>query len=276
MFSIGDFARLGQVSVRSLRHYDALGLLVPAHVDPASGYRYYRAAQLARLNRIVALLELGFTLRQVAVMIDGELEPAELEGMLRLRRAELEAKVAADLERINRVEARIRLIHREGATPSGEIRVKRLPALRVVRLGATVGGWEPREIGEVIVPLFEQVYQRLERAGLQPGRGPMLACYQPEPDGVGVHAAVPAPGIAATQAAAAGLEAADLPEVDAATLVHRGPMEHAGAAWQEIAHWLEAHGRRFAGPAREVYLECPGGGDRQVTELQQPIVKQPR
>src|SRR5262245_46485860 len=64
VFSIGEFARHGRVSVRMLRHYDALGLLRPAHVDPASGYRYYAAAQLSDLNRIVALTGLGFTLKQ--------------------------------------------------------------------------------------------------------------------------------------------------------------------------------------------------------------------
>src|SRR6516165_354274 len=51
MFTIGDFARHGQVSVRMLRHYDTTELLRPARVDPASGYRFYEAAQLARLNR---------------------------------------------------------------------------------------------------------------------------------------------------------------------------------------------------------------------------------
>jgi DNA-binding transcriptional MerR regulator len=65
MFSIGEFARHGRVSVRMLRHYDAIGLLRPACVDPASGYRFYQASQLAELNRLVALKELGFTLQQV-------------------------------------------------------------------------------------------------------------------------------------------------------------------------------------------------------------------
>ena len=55
MFTIGDFARHGRVSVRMLRNYDATGLLRPARVDPASGYRFYEAVQLARLNRIIAL-----------------------------------------------------------------------------------------------------------------------------------------------------------------------------------------------------------------------------
>ncbi|MGK8552912.1 MerR family DNA-binding transcriptional regulator [Nocardia gipuzkoensis] len=45
MFSIGDFARHGRVSVRMLRHYDAIGLLRPDRVDATSGYRYYEAGQ---------------------------------------------------------------------------------------------------------------------------------------------------------------------------------------------------------------------------------------
>lgn len=65
---ISDFARLGQVSVRMLRHYDAIGLLEPDRVDPSSGYRSYSPEQLHDLNRIVALKDLGFTLEQVRAL----------------------------------------------------------------------------------------------------------------------------------------------------------------------------------------------------------------
>lgn len=174
MFSIGDFARFGRVSVRSLRHYDALGLLVPARVDPVTGYRFYEAVQLARLNRIVALKDLGFTLQQVAAMVDGKLDVGELAGMLRLRRAELEAVVAADLDRLDRVAARISLIENAGLPPTHEIRVKRVPPLRVIELSATASSYEPAAVGPVVVALFEQLYRRIERAGLA-ADGPMSA-----------------------------------------------------------------------------------------------------
>mgnify|MGYP000426261962 CR=1 FL=1 len=65
MFKIGEFSKLSRISIRMLRHYDAIGLLAPARVDECTGYRSYRAKQFARLNRIVALKELGFTLDQV-------------------------------------------------------------------------------------------------------------------------------------------------------------------------------------------------------------------
>jgi DNA-binding transcriptional MerR regulator len=58
MFSIGEFARHDHVSVRMLRHYDAIGLLRPASVDADSGYRFYQAGQLAALNRIIALKDM--------------------------------------------------------------------------------------------------------------------------------------------------------------------------------------------------------------------------
>ena len=84
MFSIGEFARHGRISVRMLRHYDAIGVLVPAGVDPVSGYRFYQAGQLSRLNRIIALKDLGFSLRQVQQVLDEQVSAQELRGMLKL------------------------------------------------------------------------------------------------------------------------------------------------------------------------------------------------
>jgi len=69
MFSIGEFARHGRVSVRMLRHYDTIGLLRPACDDPVSGYRLYQASQLAELNRVIVLKDLGFTLEQVIAIL---------------------------------------------------------------------------------------------------------------------------------------------------------------------------------------------------------------
>ena len=61
MFKIGDFSKLSRVSVKTLRYYDELGLLKPANVDDFTGYRYYVIDQMPRLNRILALKDLGFS-----------------------------------------------------------------------------------------------------------------------------------------------------------------------------------------------------------------------
>src|SRR5258708_1858179 len=112
MFTIGEFARLGDISIRMLRHYDEIGLLTPARVDPVTGYRSYSIAQLRELNRIVALRGLGFSLAEVCQLLSG-ITAIELRGMLVLRRADLERQLAADRLSLARIEARLRAIERE-------------------------------------------------------------------------------------------------------------------------------------------------------------------
>src|SRR5918997_969609 len=157
MFSIGDFARHGRVSVRMLRHYDAIGLLRPARVDPASGYRYYTAAQLTLLNRVIALKDLGFTLQQVQSIIDEKVDTGELRGMLRLRRAQLAAQVAEDHARLARVDARLRMIETEGHMDTADIVLKNIPAMRVAELSAPCAGYEGPDIGPALSPLYPQL-----------------------------------------------------------------------------------------------------------------------
>lgn len=156
MFTIGDFARYGRVSPRMLRHYDAIGLLRPDRTDPATGYRFYGAAQLARLNRIIALKDLGFTLQQVGAVLDEQVGPEELRGMLRLRRAELAEAVAAATARLAQVEARLRSIESEGHMPADDVVIKTVPAVRVAELTGTAASYEPHHIGPVIGPLYEE------------------------------------------------------------------------------------------------------------------------
>src|SRR5450631_1315216 len=94
MLNIGEFARLGQVSPRMLRHYDDVGLLQPSRVDPATGYRSYAVAQLSRLHRLLALRDLGFSLDQISGLLDENPPPDQLRGMLRMRQAQIEQTVA--------------------------------------------------------------------------------------------------------------------------------------------------------------------------------------
>jgi DNA-binding transcriptional MerR regulator len=272
MFSIGDFARLGRVSVRMLRHYDALGLLPPAHVDALTGYRSYDAAQLSLLNRIVALKDLGFTLQQVQSILDDKVSTDELRGMLRLRQAELQTEISAQTARLTQVEARLRIIESEGAMPVDDVQIKRIPPVRVAELTATAASFEPESITPVIGPLYERLYAQLGGAGLTPA-GPGIAYYEHGAGGDGavvVHAAVP---VNADPGGPHGLAITDLPAIEhAATIVHHGPMDDVLPTLQTLAHWIDGNGYRSVGFNREFYIEY-GCGDPAdwTTELQEPV-----
>lgn len=69
-----------------LRHWDAIGLLVPDHVDKLGGHRSCEPSQVDRLHPIVSLRQLGFSLEDIATILSDEVPVAELAGMLRLRR----------------------------------------------------------------------------------------------------------------------------------------------------------------------------------------------
>src|SRR5580693_2468295 len=213
MFSIGEFARHGRVSVRMLRHYDAIGLLRPATVDAATGYRFYQARQLAELNRVIALKDLGFTLGQVQAILAEQVSAAELRGMLKLRRAEIHAQIQDDTARLARVEARLLTIEDEGRVPVDGVVIKRLAPVRVGELTGTAAGYEPECITPVIQPLYRDLWPLLAGAGVS-AAGPAIAYYEDTPVGDGaiiVHAAVP---VVAEPGGEHGFRVADLPVVD--------------------------------------------------------------
>ncbi|MFK4088446.1 MerR family transcriptional regulator [Kribbella sp. NPDC020789] len=267
MFAIGEFARYGRVSIRMLRHYDALGLLRPAYVDPATGYRSYTASQLADLNRIVALKELGFSLEQVGTMIADDLGPAELRAMLTLRRAQLEAEVAESYARLAHVEARLTGLDEQHP----DIVLKELPATRLAGLTATAASFTPDDITPIIRPLCAELGQRLGQADVRPS-GRLTCLYArgtATEDEVIVQATVPAAVDA--QGNLNGLTVVDLPATRAATLIHHGPIDQVLTAWQALAHWLSVNDHQPTEPARELYLDTPDDPANWVTELQQPF-----
>lgn len=272
MFSIGDFAALGRVSVRMLRHYDAIGLLRPASTDPSTGYRHYRADQLRRLNRIIALKDLGLTLAKVADILDDKVTVDELHGMLRLRRAQLEAQLSADAARLAGIEARLRMIEQEGHMTTEDVVLKRIAPARVAELSALAASYEGEDIGPVIGPLYQEMWRRFGDAGISMA-GPPIAYYEPAAAGTGdgqeirVHAAVE---VTPDTPAGGSLDVLDLPGIEAAaTIVHRGAMDEAFRSMQLLARWIDDNGYTPVGYAREVCLEFdPGNPANWVHEFQ--------
>src|SRR5215510_11129153 len=129
MFRVGEFSQIARVSGRLLRYYDSIGLLRPMHTDSATGYRYYSASQLPRLNRILALKELGLSLDQIAKLVDDKVEAGEIRGMLMLRKAELERTLDEESARLRHIESRLKQIEEQGALKDYDIILKSVPAL---------------------------------------------------------------------------------------------------------------------------------------------------
>lgn len=265
MLSIGDFALLGQVSVRMLRHYDQVGLLAPARVDPFTGYRSYDPEQLARLHRIIALKELGFTLAEVATLVDGDLNADELRGMLRMRQSQLAADHAVAQARLSGVEFRLHIIEQESVMPEIDLVTKSLPAVRLAARHHVVASRS--EIAAVIEPMFQETGATVAAAG--GSLASPVAVYDYGEDGLRITA-----GYAYAGPPLAGVEVVDLPAVEtAACAVHLGPMSGIGATWAALHQSITGQGLRPSAPCRELYVRAETDDQGNwVTELQQPVV----
>jgi DNA-binding transcriptional MerR regulator len=275
MFSIGEFARLGDVSIRTLRHYDEIGLLKPAQVDPATGYRGYSADQLGKLNRIMALKELGLSLTQARRLLDG-ITLDELRGMLVLRSAQLEHELDERRSQLLGVEARLRYIAQEAAMPADDIVVKTVPATGVVALT----GHAPAIGAPNIVPVVNQLKEQFDRLRICDRvreTGPFVIFYEYGQGDVTVHLALPVAQPPDDLPAPARYQV--LPQTEAAAAVRTGraasifPM-----VYQDLVTWIKARGyRAHLASSREVWVhevdDIADAPTQQVFEVQVPFTR---
>ncbi|MEO8393513.1 MAG: MerR family transcriptional regulator [Chloroflexota bacterium] len=271
MFSVGEFSQLAQVSKRLLRYYDEIGLLKPAHIDPATLRRSYSAEQLPALNRILALKDLGLSLDQIRRMLGDAVSTDELQGMLLLKKAEIEQQLQGEFQRIRNIEARLQYLRDAESNRPLDVIIKQIPAQSVLSVRAVV---ESQEGG---LEICAQVMTALPEIS---GYGRFFAILHSEVDDeasidmefgrmitASSHAPVPLPDGLRLQFRE--LRAAPC----MATYVVRGWNESILTGYSAIGLWAERNGYRFAGAPREIALHMPENADSSdtVAEIQFPV-----
>lgn len=269
MYRIGEFSKLSRVPVSALRYYSDLGLLPPAVVDGDSGYRYYSAAQLPRLNRILALKDLGLSLDEVSSILNDELSAGELRGMLRLKRAEIGQAMAEQQAQLTRVENRLRLIEREGTMPDQEIVLKELEPIHVLYLREILEGVDR------IPAMIQDGYVGLMSNGVTP-TAPAFSVYHDtefKPEEFDHEVAYPVPGGTPPPETPVGRKFSErvVPGGKHAILVHRGPYDEIDAAYGRIGQWITDNGMQIVGPPQEAYLTAPDDPAGPITEIRWPV-----
>lgn len=272
MIKIGDFARLGQISIVTLRHYDEVGLLKPVKVDGFTGYRYYSVAQLPRLNRILALKDLGFSLEQIEQVLNGGLTLDQLRGMLTLKHAELEQHLAAEQARLARIAARLRQIELEDSMSPYDVVLKTVPPMTIVSRRVTIPTND--EVPQYLNPAFMEIWEYVKTQDVKVTGSHFAIWHQPADvyTNEDAEASVPVdhllPGTDR-------IKVYDLPETQVASAVHHGDFEDFTQLHIAITKWIEANGYQIAGAYREVYIKHnPNDYSDSTTEVQYPVKKQ--
>lgn len=245
--SIGAFARRSRLSAKALRLYDRLGVLAPAEVDGANGYRLYRESQLEVARLVVALRRLDMPLARVAALV--ALPEGERAALIEDFWAEVESRVAGQRHLKQHLIAR--LSQSEGSYDMYEITERDVPEQRVLteQRHTTVDG-----LPDFISGALGSLYDRAAGLGLQ--AGPPFVVYHGEvtedSDGP-VECCVPVTGEADLNGQAHRLEPAHR---EAFTRITVAQVEYPQilSAYEAVERWTQENGREVTGPPREVYL----------------------
>ena len=280
MFRIGEFSRITRVTIDTLRHYDALGLLKPAEVDPFTGYRYYSARQLGSLNRILALKEVGFSLEEIARILhpSEKLTNEELRGMLKAQLLRAEQEVMAARVRQERILARLNYLNLEDNMPAYEVTLKPVDQLTVASIRKTVPTLE--EMPQRCSEMFDAIERWLRENNLP--FGPSMSIYYNEGftrENIDTECSfiLTNPGAVNSPGPTAPIEVRQLDSTPlvASTIATSDFYKKPGGllpAYNALAQWIEENGYLIAGPPRELFYGTAEKGDL-TAEVQFPVEK---
>lgn len=250
LLAIGRFARLSRLSIKQLRHYAELGLLVPAYVDEQTGYRYYRHEQARDALSIGLLRSLDVPLAAIAQVLSGA------SGAL----DDVHERLEAELARRRSTLAALERVMADGL-PSTPVRVVTEPARRVAVVTETAT--DETDIGRATSAAVARLL-----AGASAGVPELVGLFPLDLDGpitvtVALVTEEPVPG--------AGLDV--LPGGRFAAATHVGPYDQIGLTAHALLSWCAERRHAVRGPLREVYVSDPAttAPERLITHLMIPL-----
>jgi DNA-binding transcriptional MerR regulator/effector-binding domain-containing protein len=253
LMPIGVFARATRLSVRVLRNYDRLGLLVPASVDPDTGYRRYGVDQFARAGLARRLRELEVPLPEIAEILAAD--TPERAGAVIERHRE---RVAARAARLDEIAGRLGAVLAEPGRMPGWLHVyeRRRGAQPTARLlvRTPLSG-----LADALAPGFARLFAGLAEQGVAP-TGPAGTRYLSDDlDAAELEVELFAP-VARPPRPTATITAGELPGCLLAATVHEGDYHGIETAYRSLGRWIAEQDRALAGPAEESYLVPPAPG----------------
>jgi DNA-binding transcriptional MerR regulator len=273
---VGEFSRLCQVPVKTLRYYDEIGLFIPVETDRFTSYRYYTLDQLPRIHRIMALKELGLSLEEIAQLLNSDLSLEQIHELFLLKQQEVQRRVDEEMERLALVKFHLRQIEQESRMPELQIVVKRLEPFHALTL---------RKIFPTQKDIDSTGYEILNAVAsgaLKAVALPMGIAYVEEfrRDDLDYEFVLPTESAEVQAVPLTSSGALQLREVSgmemAATYLHQGDYDGLNDAQVALQRWTIENGYRLGSEMRMIYFRGPMHAiapAEYLTELQHPIEK---
>ena len=270
MIKIGDFSKLSRVSVRMLRHYDEIGILIPTHVDQFTAYRYYSAEQLSVVSKIGALKDMGFALSVIKEILSAYGDNDSLRNYLKIQHTQAKQEAETAERRLLLLESALNRIGDENFM-SYAVNVKEIPQRYVASLRKIIPSYGDERI------LWEQMGGETKPMNMQMANPSFsLAVFHDEgykESDVDVEIQIAVTG---TYKDTESVRFLIVPAVNVASCVVKGGYDQLTAVNEAIAAWVTDNGYDFNGAMFCIYHVSPGhdpNPENWVTEVCYPVKK---
>ncbi|MBC1502052.1 MerR family transcriptional regulator [Listeria weihenstephanensis] len=273
MFQIGEFSKLANVSIRSLRHYDKIGLLIPEKINTETNYRHYSASQLQTINKIQKLKEIGLSLSVIKEILASGSNTETIQAHFAIRELELQEELETIKQQNLLLESSLAVLKDDSAKLNYHVVQKEIPKRFVASVRDTIPtfaneGW-----------LWERLYKEIIPQQVQFSKEPYnMAIFHDETYlDANVDVEVQVALKQSDYQAVNGVIFKEVPAETVASIIINGSYEQMTAVTETVAIWLENHNYQLNGPMFNIYhvsIATDPNPQNWVTEACFPIKEQ--
>lgn len=280
MFKIGEFSKLCGLSIDTLYHYEKMKILIPDNINEYTGYRSYDAAQLVTVNKLLALKDAGFSLDEIAKILNNNLSNSVLLEMLEIKALSLENELKSKRERLERLHTNIFLIKNGGVPVMNEISIKKVEPIFAASIRKS---FSKDRFDEELEIMWSDVNRHIDEKGGRRTIPCMMIYYTGWVDLVNwtdtgeqpLDVEVVEPMIRPIEGNKI-VRVYELPAVQKmACIVHKGPFTSISKTNEMLYDWIKNNGYIAVGTLREIYHKgewATDNPDEYITELQVPLL----
>lgn len=271
MLKIGDFSKLSRISIRMLRHYDLIGLLMPESIDDFTGYRYYSENQLPLASRIAALKDMGFSLNMIDRILKNYDDTESLKKYLLLQQAELKEQAEKTGKQLRILETTINRIGKDDNIMQYSVSIKEMPKRDVASLRRIIPAYDKEGI------LWEQLMKELGAIHVQYANPCNTIAvfhdkeYKEQDPDVEIQISV-----TGSYQNTENIEFKTVLPVTIASATYKGSYDQLTTVNHAVADWVRDNGYEFSEAMFTIYHVGPGqtqNAEEFVTEVCFPVIK---
>jgi len=270
MFKIGIFSKMNKITVKTLRHYDEIGLFKPCHVEEITGYRYYSASQMPRLFRILALKQIGFSLTEIIEMVEKDMPSVRLIDYLEGKQSAVLKTIDGEQKRLNQIQSYLKILKQEEKSMNYDVIIKELPEVIVASMRRRIPNYDT--FCEIYPEMGRYMAEQKAKCAV-PGY-----CFSMYHDGEYKESDIDVEICEAVMEFYEDTDTLKFKKIDsvktAACIIHKGPYNTIGMAYSAVMKCIEENGYEIIGMPRESYLDGiwnKEDPEEWITEVQVPV-----